>query len=108
MVRVGMLKKLSIILAVNAIIVLFFVWTSYSIASNFSNYPNELVMVHWNFFGYFDIYHAGGLVNGTFVATGAHDLFIDFPFWLFFVSTAANLLFIIILLRQKETKQKPT
>jgi hypothetical protein len=103
-----MLKKLSTILAVNVILILLFVWASYSIASDFSKYPNELVMVRWICFGLFDIYHAGGLVNGNFVATGAHDLFFDFPFWLFFVSTAVNLFFIILLLRPKETKQKPT
>ncbi len=79
-----------------------FVWTSYSITSDFSKYPNELVMVHWNYFGFFDIYHAGGLVNGNFVPTGAHVLVFDFPFWLFFVSTAVNLLFIALLLRKKE------
>jgi hypothetical protein len=95
-----MLKKLSAILIVNAIIILLFVSSSYAITSDFSKYPNDLVMVHWNYFGYFDIYHAGGLVDGRFVATGAHNLFIDFPFWLFFVSTAVNLLFIIILLRK--------
>ncbi len=100
-----MLKKLSIILAVNAIFTLLFVWTSYAIASNFSKYPNELVMVRWNFFGFFDIYHAGSLVNGDLVATGAHYLTFDFPFWLFFVSTAVNLFLIIILLREKETKK---
>ncbi len=103
-----MLKKLGAILLINAIIVLFFVWSSYAIASDFSKYPNELVMVHWNFFGLFDIYHAGGLVNGNFVATGAHDLFYDFPFWLFFVSTAVNLLFIVMLLRRKIPENKQT
>jgi hypothetical protein len=100
-----MLKKLRNIIAVNAILILLFIWTSNNIASDFSKYPNELVMVRWNFFGLFDIYHAGGLVNGNFVATGAHDLFFDFPFWLFFVSTAVNLFYIILLLK-KETKQK--
>lgn len=100
-----MLKKLSAILIVNAIIILLFVSSSYAITSNFSQYPNDLVMVHWNYFGFFDIYHAGGLVNGHFVATGAHDLFIDFPFWLFFVSTAVNLIFILTILRPKKTHE---
>jgi hypothetical protein len=95
-------KKLSAILTLNIIIVLLFISSSYAITSDFSKYPGELVMVHWNYFGAFDIYHAGGLVNGNFVATGAHDLFIDFPFWLFFVSTAVNLLFIITILRRKQ------
>jgi hypothetical protein len=103
---IRMLKKLSAILTVNAIIVLLYVSSSYAITSDFSKYPGELVMVHWNYFGYFDIYHAGGLVNGNFVATGAHDVFVDFPFWLFFISTAVNLIFIIILLRKNEREKK--
>lgn len=98
-------KKLSAILAVNAIIVLLYVASSYAITSDFSKYPNELVMVRWNYFGYFDIYHAGGLVNGNFVATGAHDLFVDFPFWLFFISSAVNLLFIVKLVTKKGPKE---
>ena len=103
-----MLKKLSLILAVNAAIMLLFVWTSYSLTSDFSTYPNDLVMVHWNYFGLFDIYHAGGLVNGNFVPTGAHVLVFDFPFWLFFVSTAVNLIFIVLLLKNKEQKKPLT
>jgi hypothetical protein len=102
------LKKFGAILLINGILVLFFVWTSYAIASDFSKYPNELVMVNWNFFGPFDIFHAGGLVNGNFVATGAHDLFYDFPFWLFFVSTAVNLLFIAMLMGRKIPEKKQT
>lgn len=97
-----MLKKLGAILTINAIIVLLFVSSSYAITSDLSRYQGELVMVHWNYFGYSQIYSAGALVNGNFEATDAHILFIDFPFWLFFVSTAVNLLFIVIVLRRKE------
>lgn len=78
----------------NLIVALLFVWTSYAIASDFSEYPNDLVMVRWNFFGWFDIYHAGGLVNGEFQPVGAHHLWFDFPFWLFFVALFLNFCFL--------------
>ncbi len=101
-----MLKKLSTILVVNVVLILLFVGTSYAIANDFNSHPSDLLHVHWNFFGLINIVHEGYLVNGNYYGIGAYDLFYDFPFWLFFVSTAVNLFFIILVLRKKETKQK--
>jgi hypothetical protein len=106
-----MTKNLRIVLAVlaiNAILILFFVSSSYAIANDFNSNPNDLLHVNWNFFGLINIVHEGYLVNGNYQPTVAYDTFYDIPFWLFFVSTAVNLFFIILLIRQKETKPKPT
>jgi hypothetical protein len=102
------LQKLVIILVVNAIIILSFVSSSQAIANEFNNHPSDLLHVHWNFFGLINIVHEGYLVNGNYYGIGTYDLFYDFPFWLFFFSTAINLLFIIMLLIPKERKQKQT
>lgn len=106
-----MVKNLKIVLAVvaiNAILILLFVSSSYSIANDFNSHPTDLLHVNWNFFGLINIVHEGYLVNGNYYPIVAYDSFYDFPFWLFFVSTGVNLFFIILLLRQKETKQNPS
>jgi uncharacterized membrane protein YhdT len=94
------------VVVVNAFLILLFISTSYQIANSFNSYPNDLLYVHWSFFGFSGIYHAGWLVNGNFVATGWFGGFFDFPFWLFFVSTAVNLFFIALLLRENKQKIK--
>ena len=51
---------------------------------------------------------AGSFVNGNWVEVGALGDMINFPFWLFFVSTAANLILFVKLIRDSELKHKPT
>lgn len=47
-------------------------------------------------------------VGGTPLATGGLLNSPNYPFWLFFISTAINLYLIIRLQRSKETKQNPS
>lgn len=102
----SLLKKLRTVLLLNAVLVLFFVWTSYQLADIFNSRPDGLFMVHWNFFGWSGINFAGGLVNGNFVSVGAPMIIFDFPFWLFFISTAVNMIYIVKLLKDQESKKK--
>ncbi len=101
-----MLRKIAIIVTLNAILVLFFAWTSYAIAYNLNNPPNTLLSVHSDFFGWISINHAGYLENGNYVPFGASTLMINYPFWLFFASTAINLGYIVKLLKEQEPKKK--
>ncbi|MCW3982775.1 MAG: hypothetical protein NWE96_02125 [Candidatus Bathyarchaeota archaeon] len=101
-----MLKKLATILVANAILIGFFVWTSYAIANQFNSHPNELLYVHWNLLGTSLITYAGTIIDGTFIASGATTVFVDFPFWLFFTTTTLNLIYIVKLLREQETQKK--
>jgi len=102
----AMLKKLATIAVINAVIAGLFVLTSYNLAAEFNGYPQDLLSVHWDFFGWITVNHAGSLVNGDFMPVGATSLHLDFPFWLFFVSTAVNLSFIVKLLKDQETKKQ--
>jgi hypothetical protein len=98
-----MLKKLSIIVAVNIILILFFVYGAYSIGAEFNGYPDSLYYIHWSpFLIQYNL--AGSFVNGNWVAVGALGDIINLPFLLFFASTAVNLFFIALLLRRKEQK----
>ena len=101
-----LLKKLRNIVLLNAILIIFFVWTSYGIANEFNSSPNDLLYVNWNFFGMSFITHAGTLVNGNYVGIGATNDFFDFPFWLFFVSIAVNMSYIVKLLKEQEAAVK--
>ena len=100
-----LIRKLSTIVLLNVILMLLFVLTSYSIANDLNSRPNALISVHWNFFGWSEINYVGTLVNGNFIAVGSPSLFVDFPFWLFFVSTAINIAYIVKLLNEQETKR---
>lgn len=98
-------KQFKLMLLANIFLILFFVLTSYSIANDFNSSPNDLLYVKWNFFGFIHILHSGYLVNGNYYDIGADRLFIDFPFWLFFVTVAVNMYFMFKLQRSNETKQ---
>jgi hypothetical protein len=100
------LEKLDPILTANAILIGLFIWTSYLLTNQFSSHPNELLYVHWNLLGTSSITYAGTIIGGTFIASGATALFIDFPFWLFFITTAINLAYIVKLLRRTENQNK--
>ena len=101
-------KTILTVVVVNAFLILLFISTSYQIANSFNSYPNDLLYVQWNFFGFSGINHAGWLVNGNFVPTGWLSPFFDLPFWLFFVSTAINLIFIFYFVLSSKTKQNPS
>ena len=102
-----MLRQLRAIIIVNIIIVLLFVYADYNIGNIFNRYPDSLYSINWSpFLIQYNL--AGSFVNGNWVAVGALGELINFPFWLFFVSTAVNLFFIARIVREKETQQKPT
>jgi hypothetical protein len=102
-----MLKKLRTILAVNALLILLFVYADYSLGNEFNRYPGSLYSIHWSpFLIQYNL--AGSFVNDHWVAVGALRDIVNFPFLLFFASTAVNVLFIILLLRGKDTKQNTT
>jgi hypothetical protein len=102
-----MLRQLRPIIIINFILVLIFVYADYSIGNIFNRYPDSLYSINWSpFLIQYNL--AGAFVNGNWVAVGAFGDMVNFPFWLFFVSTVVNLFFIVRLVREKETQQKPT
>lgn len=102
-----MLKQLRTIIVVNIIIVLLFVYADYSIGNIFNEHPESLFYVRWGLLSIQTVL-AGSFENGDWIAVGAVGDRINFPFLLFFVSIVVNLLFIIKLVRENESKQKPT
>ena len=98
-----MLKKLAPIVVVNVAIVCLFVLSSYTLVAEFNSYPDGLFYVNWNPLGSVTINHAGAFVNGHYMPVGAVTSSIDFPFWLFFVSTAVNMVFIVKLIKDQKT-----
>ena len=102
-----MSKQFKLIILVNALLMLLFVLSEYSIGNELNSYPNDLRYIRWSPFVIQDV-HAGALINGNWVAVGATTLTINFPFWLFFVAIAVNLYFMFRLQRSKETKQTPS
>ena len=100
-----MLKKLAPIFIINVIIVLVFLYTNFAIANIFNSNPNILFSVHWTF-GAIDITQAGTVVEGKYYGIGGTQGWPDYALWLFFVSTAINIVYIVKLLREQETKLK--
>ena len=98
-----MLRQLRTIITVNFILVLLFVYADYSIGNIFNRYPDSLYSIQWSpFLIQYNL--AGSFVNGNWVAVGGFGDLINFSFCLFFVSTAVNLLFIVRIVREKETQ----
>ncbi len=95
------------VIIVNVLLVLFFVYVNYSMwnyfNSNFNSYGN-LGTIQMNP-TWISGHIAGWLINGNFVPTGYFLSTPNLPFWLFFVSTAINLIFIFYFVVIKETKQ---
>ena len=87
-----MLKLLGIIVVVNAVLIWLFVSANYFIGNELNSYPNELRYIRWSLF----------LIQDSHAASGAIVQIPNYPFWLFFASTAINLFFIIISLRIKK------
>ena len=50
----------------------------------------------------------GEVVDGKIYRADGMGIMPNFPFWLFFLSTAVNMYFITKLQRSKETKQTPS
>jgi len=101
-----MLKQLRTVIIVNVVLILLFVYADYSIGNIFNAYPESLFYVRWSPLSIQTVL-AGSFVNGDWMAVGALGDWINFPFLIFFVSTTVNLLFIIKLVRENESK-KPT
>ena len=88
-----MLRKLGPVIIVNALLVLLFIYSSYSLWSLVNGSTNTFFITsHWNPIGvtalHYDYY------NGTIVQSLGIYFNYNFPYWLFFVSTAVNLYFI--------------
>ena len=92
------------VVAVNAILIVLCVAGSYLLANTFNT--TYLLKVNWNPFLSEGIIQPYIPMNGNYVPTAGLVAFCNFPYWLFFVSTAANLCFIVLLLRQKETTKQ--
>jgi hypothetical protein len=82
---------LGIIVAVNAFLIWLYVSSNYSIANEINS--NSMTESYFR--------QSPFSIQFTNPATGALFVISNFPFWLFFVSTAINLFFILILLRSK-------
>jgi len=95
------------IIIINSLLVLLFIAVNYGIWSQFNSNGNALGFSRWNPFWITDI-HSGVLVNGNWMALSGMVIFPNFPFWLFFISTAINLYFVYKLTKDKETKPNPS
>jgi hypothetical protein len=94
------LKKLTLIIVVNAVLILLFVITNYGIWNIVDIYPilGNTVMNPINVI----VSMWGEVVNGEIYRADGMGIMLNFPFWLFFISTAVNLYFIVKL--SKESK----
>ena len=93
------LKPLGITaVAVNAFLIWVFVLANYSIGNEINSNSMTESYFRWSPFS----------IQFANPATGALFVISNLPFWVFFLSTAINMFFILILLRSKETKQKPS
>jgi TRAP-type C4-dicarboxylate transport system permease small subunit len=95
------------VIVVNVLLVLFFVYINYTIWNYFNsnfNSNNNLGTIQMNP-TWISGYIAGYLSKGNFIPTGYFLSTPNLPFWLFFVSTAINLIFIFYFVLSSETKQ---
>ena len=98
------------VIIVNILLVLFFVYSNYSIWNFFNsnfNSNNNLGTIQMNP-TWISGYIAGYLSKGNFIPTGYFLSAPNLTFWLFFVSTAINLIFIFYFVLSSETKQNPS
>ncbi|MDR1993342.1 MAG: hypothetical protein LBQ98_07625 [Nitrososphaerota archaeon] len=72
----------------------------------FNRYPSVLFYVNWNFFGTSTITNAGAFIDGQFNPVGSSTAYVNFPFWLFFISTVINLAYITKLLNDQKMRIK--
>jgi len=102
------LRKLLPAIIVNVVLVLFFIYSNFAIwgmvngtSINYANgnYNYNLVTSHWSPFGV-DARHFS-YYNGSFGTVAGIFWSYNFPYWLFFVSTAINIYFIAKLAKNK-------
>ncbi|NLE06264.1 MAG: hypothetical protein GX638_15870 [Crenarchaeota archaeon] len=98
-----MLRALRTIIVVNVLLLVFFILANFWIWGEFNSHINALGS---GMLGPIWLQHtlSGAFVNGEWIGIGATTLILNFPFWLFFISTAINLYFIYRLQRSKDTK----
>jgi hypothetical protein len=99
-----MIKDSKLMILANVFLSLLFVLANYGIGNEFNSYPHDLRYIHWSPFLIQDS-HAYTFVNGNLVGIGGDVLIYNFPFWIFFVAIAVNIIFFYRLQRTKETSQ---
>lgn len=98
-----MLRKLLPVILVNVLLVVLFVWSNYGIWDLFPNHQDvgytvmNAVQVTHGWIG--DVRE-----DGTVVGVGSIRSSFNFPYWLFFISTAFNLLFITRLVKAQQSR----
>jgi hypothetical protein len=100
-----MLRKLRIAVIANVLLVLIFVYSNFSIWDML----NEHSLIQGSWTPWLVDYVGKAVLPGEKpLATGGLLISPNYPFWLFFLSTAVNLYLLIRLQRSKETKQNPS
>jgi hypothetical protein len=100
-----MRRQLITAIIVNAFLVLIFIYSNFSIWNMLNEY--QLIEGSWSPLSV-DYVGKAVVIGGTPLATGGILISPNYPFWLFFFSTAINLYLIIRLQRSKETKETPS
>ncbi len=100
-----MLRQLKTVIIVNFLLILFFVSVNYGIWNEFSSHIEALGFTRM---GPVWIEHtlSGAFFNGNWVGIGGTVMMLNWPFWLFFISTAVNLYFIVRLSKRNVDKKE--
>jgi hypothetical protein len=93
------LRKITLIIIVNAVLILLFVITNYVMWNMVDTYPilGYTVMNPLNVIASM----WGEVVNGEIHRINGIGIMPNFPFWLFFISTVVNLYFIVKLTKKQ-------
>jgi len=96
--------KLRSIIIVNVVLILLFVVTNYGMWSMVDIHPilGNTVMNPLNVI----VSMWGDVVDGEIYRVGGIRIMPNFPFWLFFISTAVNLYFISRLIKQSRSNKQ--
>ena len=94
--------KLRTVIIVNVFLILFFVYSNYGIWSEFNSQGG----LGTSGLGPVWIERAvsGAFIDGQWIAIGGSIMILNWPFWLFFISTAVNLYFIVKLVKSKQNQ----
>jgi hypothetical protein len=97
-----MLRKLLPVILVNSVLALLFIYLNYSIW-NEVNGSNGILLItsHWGPIGISASHYS--YANGLLHQSLGIYWYYNFPYWLFFISTAVNLYFIAKFARNKTT-----
>jgi hypothetical protein len=105
-----MLRKLLPIILINLILALLFVYSNYSIWNAVNSVPTlngaspvSITTSDWKPFEV--VWHHYAYYNGNLAMSGAIFFTYNFPYWLFFISTALNLYFIARFTKNKSLQQ---